>query len=238
MFGSAATGEWQTTMSTLCYAYPEGHDLQYMRLWDTAGLGTHEHPSATYFREKCLHVFDVLIVVAEKELGEYEYTLLENAEKKKIPTIIVITKAEDKVNAKIRKLFNTRDPPLADYIQIVQETTDEARLRVSTYLQKRGLQKTPVFIVSAVKYREFIINQENLENRGHQETTLNPEVCENEPVGEQVSDQADNPDTIANNETRQEETVEDELSAKTTLLAFELNHLLDYIASVAVYRRL
>jgi ribosome biogenesis GTPase A len=32
MFGSAPTGEWQTTTKTLCYVYPQRHDLQYVRL--------------------------------------------------------------------------------------------------------------------------------------------------------------------------------------------------------------
>jgi hypothetical protein len=227
MFGSAPIGEWQTTMNTLCYAYPNGHDLQYVRLWDTAGLGTHEHPSANYFKEKCLHAFDVLMIVTEKELGEYEYAILQNAEKQEIPAVVVITKAEEKVNSKIRITFNTRNPPLTDYAQIVQETTDEARQRIFASLQRKGLKKTPVFIVSAWMYRDFMMEQENLMNIGEQESNPNQEARGNEPLNEEIS-----PEEVNAN------IVEDESLAKTALLAFEINHLLDYIGGAAVYRRL
>jgi hypothetical protein len=89
------------------------------------------------------------MIVAERELGEYEYTLLENAEKHNMSTVIVITKVEEKVNAKIRILFNTRNPPLEHYGKVIQDTAHEARERVLACLDKKGFHKIPVFVVSS-----------------------------------------------------------------------------------------
>jgi hypothetical protein len=232
MFGSAPTGIWQTTMSTLRYGYPEGHELQYAQLWDTAGCGTHEHPSGNYFEDKLLYAFDVLIVVAENELGEYEYALLENAQKQRTPVVVVITKTEIKVESKIRKFFNTRNPPLDEYKQIVDETICEARQHVYTCLQKKGLHNIPVFIVSAWKYRDLMMGLETILNIDHQE------VFASELLGQEVCDQDTNDNIVEHREAWARATAERETRMKNMFLSVELCALLKYMADIAVHRRL
>ena len=238
MYGSAPTGVWQTTMATLCYGYPVGHELQYVRLWDMAGCGTHEHPSANYFEEKALYAFDVLIIVAENELGEYEYTILQKAQQQNIPVVIVITKAEEKVESKIRKAFNARNPPLEEYKRVIQQTTDEARNHIATCLQKKGLQNTLAIIVSAWKYRDLMMDLETSTNENQQETNSNQEVRENMTISQKVSDDEINQQTASDHEIRPEVTAAEENRMKTALLSFELSQLLHYLATTAIQRRL
>ncbi len=232
IFGSAPTGIWQTTMTTLCYGYPEGHELQHVRLWDTAGCGTHQHPSDKYFQEKVLYAFDLIMVVAENELGEYENKILESAQKQKIPVVVVITKAEEKVQSKTRKLFNTRNPPLPEYERIVPETIEEARQHVNTCLETKGLHDIPVFVVSSWKYRDLIMDIEALENMNHQgvfPVEVSGQDNSNRDINiDTVRDRADSIQTIAERETR----------LKNMLLSCEMSHLLVCIADTAIQRRL
>ena len=212
MFGSAPTGSWQTTMKTCCYAFPANEELQHVRLWDMPGCGTHDHPSATYFQDKALFAFDVLLVVVEKEISEYEYSILEKAQQQNIPAVIVVTKADAKVESAIRINFNTRNPPLDEYKQVVQEVLDEARERVTISLSNRHLRITPTFVVSAWKHRDFMLHEEN-----DIQTS-----CE-ESNGQLVPVDAPH---------------EYEEKQKKAALSLELSHLLDYIAGAAVRRRL
>jgi hypothetical protein len=238
IYGSAPTGEWQTTHATLDYGYPVGHDLQHVRLWDMPGTGTREHPSINYFEEKVLYAFDVLILVVIQELGEYEYAVLENAQKQNIPVIIAVTKAEEKVESKIRKLFNTRNPPLKDYRQIVKETNEEARKRVSACLENRGLHIVPIFIVSAWKYRDFMIDQEALVNLEHQEIHANQIADTDELVGQEVSDDEVDSSILRDDNAQHQENAREERREKNAIISFELHQLLNYIAEGAIDRRL
>lgn len=237
MFGSAPTGVWQTTMDTKCYGYREDHNLKHVRLWDMAGCGTHEHPSATYFEDKTLFAFDTLLIVAEKELGEYEYPILENAQKENIPVIIVITMAEEKVKSKCRKLYNSGNPPLREYPRIIEETSNEARQRVSTCLEKRGLKKVPIFIVSAYKYRDYMLKQETFRNTNFQELIHDEDIYRNESLGEEVTDEVISHQILVDNVPRSL-TAEEEDHMKNALLSFELVKLLDYMGTTALQRRL
>jgi len=225
-------------MATICYGYPEGHDLKYVRLWDTAGCGTHEHPSANYFEEKVLYAFDMIIVVAEKELGEYEYTLLENAQKQRTPVVVVITKTDVKVDSKIRMLFNTRNPPLEEYKTIVDETICEARQHVFTCLEKKGLQNIPVFIVSAWKYRDLMMDLETISNIDYQQKIPNQEDFAGELLGQEVCDQDTNDNIDEHREAWAQATAKRETRMKNALLSCELCALLKFMADIAVHRRL
>lgn len=238
IYGSASTGEWQTTNVTRDYAYPVGHDLQHVRLWDIAGCGTNEHPSANYFNEKALYAFDVLILVTAHELGEYEYAVLENAQKQKIPVVIAITKVEVKVDSKIRKLYNTRNPPIKAYRQIVQETIEEARQRVSVCLQNRGLPNIPIFVVSAWKYRDFMMDREALMNSEHQVIHANQIVDTDELVSQEVSDDEVDSSILRDDDAQHQEIARAECREKNAIISFELHELLSYIADGAIDRRL
>ncbi len=136
-------------------------------------------------------------------------------------------------------MFNTRNPPLEHYEKVVQDTANEARERVLTCLGKKGFHKIPVFIVSAWRYRDFMMERERLDTLADQQTTPpHFEACKSEPLSQQISHQGVDNDILADDEIRQQEIIEHDSLAKMALLAFELTCLLDYIAGVALYRRL
>ena len=156
--------------------------------------------------------FDVLLVVVENEISEYEYNILEKAQQQNIPAVIVVTKADLKVESEIRIHFNTRNPPLDEYKQVVQDVLDEARRRVSTCLTHRSLRITPTFVVSAWKHRDFMLHEEN-------DVQASCEESNGQPVAVATPH-------------------EEEEKQKKAALSLELSHLLDYIAGAAVRRRL
>ena len=161
-------------------------------------------------------------------VGEYEYKILENAQKQNIPVVIVVSKAEEKVYSKFDRLFYTRDPPLADYTDITQKAIKEAKERVQESMKHRRLQETPVFVVSARKYRTFMIEQGRLESANDQENNNNTTSF----ASEQLSVEDSNDGTNNNDDHRVEQ------HEKNAVLSFELNHLLDHLATAALHRRL
>lgn len=159
---AAPTGEIETTTEINCYKSAEGDNaMPYARLWDIPGCGTIKCPMQDYFMRKSLYAFDCLIVVSEGTLHEPEMDLIDVAGACNRPVIVVLTKAELKAESKARDTYDTTNVPAAVYELIVLDTIKEAKESMWAMIEEakskyRSLKVSEVFVVSPVKYRDFL----------------------------------------------------------------------------------
>jgi GTPase Era involved in 16S rRNA processing len=153
---SALTGETETTQKTRRYGYPIGHELEFVRFWDHPGCGTQNHPVETYFNDNVLYAYDCVLLVTAGGLGEYEQSIIEAARRYGTDVVIVVNKAELKVDSKIRRLpRNARPLNANDRRMLIQETINEAKESINNALNNIQHEQVPVFVVSAWKWYEY-----------------------------------------------------------------------------------
>ncbi|CAF1150617.1 unnamed protein product [Adineta ricciae] len=153
---AARVGETQTTRETRPYGFIEGHELDFVRYWDHAGCGTFDHPTENYFRQNLLYAFDCILLVTASGLGEYERTILEHARRFETDVVIVINKADDRVQSKLRRRpRHLGQPDVNARRLIIQETIDEAKASITEELRNIQQEQVPVFVVSAHKWRDY-----------------------------------------------------------------------------------
>ncbi|ORX62765.1 P-loop containing nucleoside triphosphate hydrolase protein [Hesseltinella vesiculosa] len=121
---AAPTGESETTKKPRAYRHP---DLRSMVIWDMPGAGTMNHPASTYFEDKFLCAFDSLVIVTAERLMSIDVKIAQQAQQFNIPVLVVRNKADQALEAKIRKMREQRSPAsvpsdLADVHQLrIQE---------------------------------------------------------------------------------------------------------------------
>ena len=81
----------ECTAESAKYPHPRAPDLV---LWDVPGGGTDAHPAATYFSDKCLDLFDILVLCYDGRWSEVNTQIVEEAAKARRNFIIVYTKAD------------------------------------------------------------------------------------------------------------------------------------------------
>jgi GTPase SAR1 family protein len=162
IFLAAPTGEKETTIETNQYGWrTDNAEIKYLRLWDSPGCGTINNRTETYFADRYLYVFYCLIMVTSGSLGEYELKILNDAGAYKRPVVIVLSQSELKAESKARDYYDRTNLSVDEYKPICDETSNEAKENMlDTILKARpdypSLDVSSVFVVSAVKFRDFL----------------------------------------------------------------------------------
>ena len=219
-FDSAPVGCWQTTNEILCYGHHSHHRLSHIRVWDIPGCGTHEHGSANYFEENALYAFDALVLVTERNLRDYDYVILKKATEMHVPICIAITKADQKVETKIRNRYQTHNPTLPDYKTLVTEVIEEGKRLISNELERQGLSTIRTFIISSWKFRDF--SKRDGDDKYGQSENNEDETSQAEAL------------TTADSQLPSSDFEELE---KLALMSFGLADLLSHLAELAAQRR-
>ena len=67
----------QCTMAVQSYVFAD--DFKHLIIWDVPGGGTDEHPGSTYFEDKCLDLFDSILLFYDGRWGEIDSLILRKA---------------------------------------------------------------------------------------------------------------------------------------------------------------
>ncbi|CAF4274380.1 unnamed protein product [Rotaria socialis] len=143
---------------------PQGADDEaprYLRLWDIPGCGTIGNRIQNYFNDNHLYVFDCLLMITQGILGEYELRILNEAGACNTPIVIVLSKSELKAESKARCRYDRKDMSATEYQPIVEDTINEAKQHMLDTINKaqasyKSIKISRVFVVSAVKFRDFL----------------------------------------------------------------------------------
>ena len=97
--GKAKTAETECTAECRKYQHPVHKHLQ---LWDTPGGNTVQHPGKSYFKDKCLYAFDLLVIVGAERLLHLDLHLISVATLYGLPTVVVRSKMDTTYEARKR----------------------------------------------------------------------------------------------------------------------------------------
>ena len=79
-------------------------NAEHLKIWDIPGCGTVTHNTKTYFLDKCLYVYDCLIVVTATRCFDVDLHLIAVADMYGIPTVVVRNKIDDAYDAHARTM--------------------------------------------------------------------------------------------------------------------------------------
>lgn len=94
-YAEPSTGAEGTQKTT---PYPHPRESRFV-LWDTPGGSTTRHPAATYYADKCLHEFDMLVVVYTNRITELAEEIVKKAQASGKPVTLVYLKADVSVDS-------------------------------------------------------------------------------------------------------------------------------------------
>ncbi|KAI8365265.1 interferon-inducible GTPase-domain-containing protein [Radiomyces spectabilis] len=161
---AAATGETESTVKPKGYRHP---DLQSMILWDMPGAGTMNHPADTYFEDKFLCAFDSLIIVLAERLQETDLLIAKKAQQWRIPVLFVRNKADQAVDAKMRRYTGKSENRHHVWAVAVGELTKEVRQSIYKQLKANQMSTKRLFIISAWNLQEFVSSLSQRQLKDH-----------------------------------------------------------------------
>ncbi|KAH8549967.1 interferon-inducible GTPase-domain-containing protein [Umbelopsis sp. PMI_123] len=150
---AAVTGETEATIKPRAYRHP---DLRTMVLWDLPGAATLHHPAETYFEDKFLCAFDALIIVMAERLQETDIIIANKAEEKKVPVFFVRNKADQAVEAKIRRYSGSNQDEVYKWSTAAGELVKEVKQSIYKQLKSNNFSTRKLFIISAWNLQEFV----------------------------------------------------------------------------------
>ncbi|KAG0176512.1 hypothetical protein DFQ28_007207 [Apophysomyces sp. BC1034] len=150
---AALTGETEATVKPAGYRHP---DLRSMILWDMPGAGTMNHPAETYFEDKFLCAFDSLIIVTAERLQEIDLAIAHKAKQWKVPVLFVRNKADQGVDAKMRRYTGKKKDEHQIWSASVGELVNEVRQSICKQLKANQMNTKRLFIISAWNLQEFV----------------------------------------------------------------------------------
>eukprot|EP00042_Codosiga_hollandica_P022770 m.86449 g.86449 ORF g.86449 m.86449 type:complete len:274 (+) comp50920_c0_seq2:3-824(+) len=134
---AAPVGETECTMETTKYDHPT---IPHLKLWDIPGAGTKAHPAATYFADKHLYAFDVVLVISSDRFMEVSQQIAEGASKYNRTIAFVWSKADLSLESVCRA---NRGMSEAEARVILRREVEESFV-------KHGLaEKNKLFLVSS-----------------------------------------------------------------------------------------
>ena len=89
-YANTKAGAECTTVSAK-YAHPQ---VPYLMLWDVPGGGTDAHPGATYFSDKCLDLFDLLVLCYDGRWSEVNTLIVREAARTGTSLLILHTNTD------------------------------------------------------------------------------------------------------------------------------------------------
>jgi predicted GTPase len=98
-YANTKAGAECTTVSAK-YAHPQ---VPYLMLWDVPGGGTDAHPAATYFSDKCLDLFDLLVLCYDGRWSAVNTQIVKEAARTGTNIVILYTKADNHVENMVRE---------------------------------------------------------------------------------------------------------------------------------------
>ncbi|PPQ65201.1 hypothetical protein CVT24_011385 [Panaeolus cyanescens] len=150
--GAAAAGFDETTEEVQGYADPH---VPLITWYDVPGANTPRVRGWTYFVNQGLYVFDAVIVVFADRFTETAGTLLSNANKCGMMSLLVRTKADQLIRGAKEDSY----PPLSD--QAAREkVVKNTRNMVAKNLQKLGLPDQRVYILSKAAMKQWVLRRD------------------------------------------------------------------------------
>ncbi|CDH59159.1 hypothetical protein RO3G_14116 [Lichtheimia corymbifera JMRC:FSU:9682] len=169
---AAPTGETESTSKPKGYRHP---DLRTMIVWDMPGAGTESHPSETYFNDKFLYAFDTLIIVIADRMLQIDIDIAMAAQKRRIPFMFVRNKADQAVEAKMRR-YRKEHSSTPDTIvnqneaekvkafkediriwgKAVGELVEEVKHTICKHLRANRISKRRLFIISSWALQDYV----------------------------------------------------------------------------------
>ncbi|KAJ2965039.1 hypothetical protein NQZ79_g75 [Umbelopsis isabellina] len=150
---AAVTGETEATIKPRGYRHP---DLRSMVLWDLPGAATLHHPAETYFEDKFLCAFDALIIVTAERLQETDIIIAKKAEEKKVPVFFVRNKADQAIEAKLRRFSGSSQEETYKWSAAVGDLVKEVKQSIYKQLKSNNFSTKKLFIISAWNLQEFV----------------------------------------------------------------------------------
>uniref|UniRef100_A0A7S1G9F0 IRG-type G domain-containing protein n=1 Tax=Bicosoecida sp. CB-2014 TaxID=1486930 RepID=A0A7S1G9F0_9STRA len=92
--GWAATGVVETTHTVERYRMSDS-----VMLFDTPGTGTDRHEYETFFKDRQLHCYDLVVLVTRKRFRRFDGIVIEQCRAKGIPIIVVRTHIDGDIEA-------------------------------------------------------------------------------------------------------------------------------------------
>jgi GTPase Era involved in 16S rRNA processing len=119
-------------------------------LWDLPGCGTTKHPTASYCQDRCLDLFDLIIICYHKRFVEGADAIVRCAEKNDIPLIVLYTQTDTSVSNIIQ---SGRADTAAEAFQNLRLSAES---NVREHLFAAGVAahiNVPVFFVNSHSFR-------------------------------------------------------------------------------------
>ncbi|KAF9045552.1 interferon-inducible GTPase-domain-containing protein [Panaeolus papilionaceus] len=146
--GAAATGINETTNKV--QGYPDTRNPNII-WYDVPGANTTRVKGWSYFVDHGLYCFDVLVVVFDNRFTQTAVTLLSNANRCFIPTLLVRTKADQLIN---NYIDDARDDITKE--EAKDRVAQSTRQKVQADLERAGLPNQRVYIVSKAAMKELV----------------------------------------------------------------------------------
>lgn len=121
-----------------------------LALWDLPGGFTAEHPAETYCQDHCLDLFDALLMCYRDRWTELNSNIARFAKVHNIPLIIVYTKADTDVMAKVRSRRAKNDTDAFDILQA--DVMADVRQQLQAHCEYTAEDDIKVHLIDAFSY--------------------------------------------------------------------------------------
>lgn len=136
---AAKVGEVECTTNPTAYVHPEQPHIVF---WDLPGGGTQNHPSETYFDDKCLYAFDCLMVVTNQRFTQIDLDIASLAKQWGVPVFFVRSKSDMDLESKFWNKGLSKEAA-------IQELISEVGKNIRQQLQTVGMADRSIYIVSS-----------------------------------------------------------------------------------------
>jgi len=135
---SAQVDEVECTDTIKSYDFP---DMRHIVLWDIPGAGTVKHKASTYFEDKKLYAFDMILIIGASGFSESDIAIALAANRFNVPIVFVRSKSDNDIDSLARRVKKPK-----------KDVKDEVKLKIISDIRKQlpsEVQDREVFVVSS-----------------------------------------------------------------------------------------
>nr|XP_005995735.1 PREDICTED: interferon-inducible GTPase 5-like [Latimeria chalumnae] len=145
--GAAETGSIETTMTPTKYPYPNNRNIN---LWDLPGIGTLKFKADEYLQQVNFSQYDFFIIIASERFKENHAKLACEIQKMGKRFYFV----RSKIDSEIAALKKRKKSTFSEVVML-----EEVRKNSIECLQKQGVERPQVYLVSCLELDKFDFNK-------------------------------------------------------------------------------